>query len=210
MPVTEFAILQLKSGYDESKFREVLKHSQEVQAQWSREHQPQVLQGKPYSIPSNSFIRKSDPPYLLITAPWDTPEGHAEWIESDENKGLMGSLLEYIAQVPDAVVLFHLSPAGSQDDLRGDLFAREALKVVRVSVKPDQKEKLQEEYRLIESSVGSAESGGRVWGGWRIEKTNDLEELVVFWSQSLKDDVGSRLSQVQGSDVSGYEFQPLL
>ncbi|RSL92735.1 hypothetical protein CEP52_013643 [Fusarium oligoseptatum] len=155
MPVNELAIIQLKSGYDEDKFLKLLKVSQDDQAQWIRENQPHLLEGKPYTNPSNFYLEKSDPPYLVITAPWDSPEGHGEWIQSDVNKSAMGGLLEYIAEGPDGVVLFHMKAAGSEDEVRGDLLVQGSFNIWRISVDSDQKEKLQEQYRSVEQEVGT-------------------------------------------------------
>ncbi|KAM0433955.1 hypothetical protein ACHAPT_003899 [Fusarium lateritium] len=209
MPVNEFALLQLKSGFDEDKFLELLKASQDSQAQWVREHQPHLLKGKPYTNPSNFYLQNSDPPYLVITAPWDSPDGHGEWIQSAVNKSAMGGLLEYIAQGPDGVVLFHMNAAGSDEEVRGDLFVQGSFNIWRISVNSGQKEKLQEEYRNIELDVGNTNPNQRVWGGWKVEK-GDKEELVVFWSQDVKEDVLSRLVEVENIQIRRYEVQGLL
>ncbi|KAF5012980.1 hypothetical protein FDECE_987 [Fusarium decemcellulare] len=208
MPVTEFALLQLNPGLDEAKFVDILKRSQNIQAEWVRKHQPQLLEGKPYTNPSNFFIHRSDPLSIVITAPWESPEGHGEWIACDENKSEMGIIFEYITG-PESVLVFHLNPAGSEDDLRGDIFAKGPLNVWRISVKHDQKEKLQEHYRNVEREV-TADPGHRIWAGWKIEESEKAEELVVFWSQGVKEDFVSRLLQVQNPVVHRYELQPFL
>ncbi|RSL85367.1 hypothetical protein CEP51_003342 [Fusarium floridanum] len=207
MPVNELAIIQLKSGYDEDKFLKLLKVSQDDQAQWIRENQPHLLEGKPYTNPSNFYLQKSNPPYLVITAPWDSPEGHGEWIQSDVNKSAMGGLLEYIAEGPDGVVLFHMKAAGSEDEVRGDLLVQGSFNIWRISVDSDQKEKLQEQYRSVEQEVGT-NPNQRVWGGWKVEQ-GEKEELVVF-SQNAKEDVLSPLTQVESAQVQRYEVQGVL
>ncbi|RSL99056.1 hypothetical protein CDV31_012352 [Fusarium ambrosium] len=207
MPVNELAIIQLKSGYDEDKFLKLLKVSQDDQAQWIRENQPHLLEGKPYTNPSNFYLQKSDPPYLVITAPWDSPEGHGEWIQSDVNKSAMGGLLEYIAEGPDGVVLFHMKAAGSEDEVRGDLLVQGSFNIWRISIDSDQKEKLQEQYRSVEQEVGT-NPNQKVWGGWKVEQ-GEKEELVVF-SQNAKEDVLSPLTQVESAQVQRYEVQGVL
>ncbi|KAJ3458082.1 hypothetical protein FSOLCH5_009996 [Fusarium solani] len=208
MPVNEFALLRLKSGYDEDKFLKLVKAGQADQAQWIREHQPHLLEGKAYTNPSNFYLQKSDPPYLVITAPWDSPEGHGEWIQSDVNKSAMGGLLEFIAEGPDGVVLFHMKAAGSEDEVRGDLLVQGSFNIWRISVDSDQKEKLQELYRSVELQIGNTNPNQRVWGGWKVEE-GEKEELVVF-SQKVKEDVLSPLAQVPNVQVRRYEVQGLL
>ncbi|RSL60637.1 hypothetical protein CEP54_006690 [Fusarium duplospermum] len=205
MPVNEFALIQLKSGYDEDKFLKVLKAGQDDQAQWIRDNQPHLLEGKPYTNPSNFYLQKSDPPYLVITAPWDSPEGHGEWIQSDVNKSAMGGLLEYI-EGPDGVVLFHMKAAGKEDEVRGDLLVQGSFNIWRISVDSAQKEKLQELYRKL--GVNNTNPNQRVWGGWKVEE-GEKEELVVF-SKNVREDELSPLSQIEGAQVQRYEVQGLL
>ncbi|RSL73490.1 hypothetical protein CEP53_000798 [Fusarium sp. AF-6] len=207
MPVNELAIIQLKSGYDKDKFLKLLKASQDDQARWIREHQPHLLEGKPYTNPSNFYLQKSDPPYLVITAPWDSPEGHGEWIQSNVNKSAMGGLLEYIAEGSDGVVLFHMKAAGKEDEVRGDLLVQGSFNIWRISVDSAQKEKLQEQYRSIEQEVGT-NPNQRVWAGWKVEQ-GEKEELVVF-SQNAKEDVLSPLTQVESAQVRRYQVQGIL
>ncbi|KAJ4316190.1 hypothetical protein N0V84_007972 [Fusarium piperis] len=208
MTVNEFALIQLKSGYDEDKFLKLLKASQDDQARWIREHQPHLLEGKPYTYPSNFYLQKSNPPYLVITAPWDSPEGHGEWIQSDVNKSAMGGLLEYIAEGPEGVVLFHMKAAGSEDEVRGDLLVQGSFSIWRISVDSDHKKELQAQYRNIEQYVDNTSPNQRVWGGWKVEE-GEKEELVVF-SQNTKEDVLSPLAQVESAQVRRYQVQGVL
>lgn len=208
MLVNEFALIQLKNGYGQDRFLELLKASQDDQARWIREHQPHLLEGKPYTYPSNFYLQKSDPPCLVITAPWDSPEGHGEWIQSDVNKSAMGGLVEYIVEGSDGVVLFHMKAAGSQDEVRGDLLVQGSFDIWRISVDSDRKEELQEQYRNIEQEVGNTNPNQRIWGGWKVEQ-GEKEELVVF-SQKVKEDALSPLTQVESAQVSRYQVQGVL
>ncbi|KAH6986590.1 hypothetical protein EDB80DRAFT_782643 [Ilyonectria destructans] len=196
MVVTEFAFIQLKTDYDKSEFFGLLQESLKIQDQWVRENQPHLLQAKPYSTLSTFFLEDVDSPCLLITAPWDTPEGHGAWLQSAENKSVFGKLTEYVAEVSDSVVLFHMNPTRSEVELRGDLFAQgTAFSVCKLSVSSSQKESVQEKYRSIEAQARVAKPSSRVWAGWRIEKDSDVEELVIFWNQgSLDGQLGDLLS----------------
>ncbi|KAF4977682.1 hypothetical protein FZEAL_5822 [Fusarium zealandicum] len=224
MSVTECAICPLEEGYDEDKFLNLLKEAQHEQNRWIRKHQPHLLEGRPYENLSSFSIQKSSPPLLLITAPWDSPEGHAEWIASDENKVVMGQLSSYFAE-NSHMVFYHLDHAGGEDDLRGDIFAQGPFNLWRLTVKPDHKDKLQELFRNVESHGSTTEPSKRIWGGWRIgdkkladeqnggseeRGTEQDPEVVVFWTRDVKYDVGGRLSQVHDPMVFRYEWQPLL
>lgn len=200
MSVTELALIKLRSGYDELIFLELLMECQEIQDEWSRNNHPHVLCNKPYSILSTFCIQKSDPPYLLINAPWDSPEAHTEWIRSKENQTAFAKLSEYIAPGCDSTLIIHLKPAGENGDLRADLFAKEKFNVCRVSISPEKKDAVHEKYQSIEEQVGKQGPGNRIWAGWRIETSENVEDLIVFWCHALP------IEKVQGLlDMSDKE-----
>ncbi|KPM38811.1 hypothetical protein AK830_g7738 [Neonectria ditissima] len=209
MPVTEFALLQLKPVYSKADFIEILRESLAIQDQWVREHQPHLLQDKPYDKLSAFYVQISDSPCLLINATWDTPEGHGEWLQSAENKSVFAKLAEYVADVSDSVVVFHMEPAaGSEAELRGDIFTQElSFSVCRISVNASQKESLLEKYRSIEAQARIANPNSRVWAGWRIEKDGDAEELVIFWSQGVLDTQLDGLLSIPDAEHELRQFQ---
>ncbi|KAK7408587.1 hypothetical protein QQX98_009235 [Neonectria punicea] len=206
MPVTEFALLQLKPSYSKSKFIEILRGSLETQDHWVREHQPHMLQDKPYDKLSAFYVQNSDAPCLLINATWDSPEGHGEWLQSPENKTVFANLTEYVADVSNSVVVFHMEPtAGSEDELRGDIFAEECpFSVCRISVNASQKESVLEKYRSIEAQARVANPSSRVWAGWRIENDGDVEELVIFWNQGVLD---TQLDELLNTPEAEHELR---
>merc|ERR1712093_677656 len=75
-----------------------------------------VLPNSPSSTRNltTAFIAKTDPAYLLLIAPWDSPEGHREWIASDVNQKGMSDMKRFFAEGDDAVLLFHMTAAGKQ------------------------------------------------------------------------------------------------
>lgn len=205
MPVVEFALIKLNPDFDQNAFTSLVKECQRVQTKWSHENQPHILAGKPYDNLSNFYYSTSQDPSLLITAPWDSPAGHADWLYSEENQVGYTEVTKYIDESPGAVVLFHMEPAGEKSDLGGDLFAQQPFSVCRVPVKDDQKEAVQDKYRSIESQVGE---NGRIWAGWRIEKEVDSEELVVFWTQGVSE--GQLSDLVGAADAQRSQFKSIV
>ncbi|KAF4336626.1 hypothetical protein FBEOM_9502 [Fusarium beomiforme] len=205
--VIETAFIQLKPGYDEDMLRNILKESQRVQARWIREHQPKLLEGKPYSHTTDFWIADGEAPYLFLTAPWESVDDHNEWIQSQENISLMQQLKEFISQDQDAVTLHHLEPAGD-NEYRGDVLARGSVKVWRISVKPEEKASLGKDYRLIESQSATL-PGQRMWAGWKIE--GDDSNLVIIASPGFEDVIESGIAvRLEATKVSRFEHKPFL
>ena len=207
MSVTELALIKLRSGYDELSFLELLMECQEIQDDWSRNNHPHILCNKPYTALSTFCVQKSDPPYLLINAPWDSPEAHAQWIESKENQTAFAKLAEYIAPGCDTVLLFHMSPAGKRKELRADLFAKEKFNVCRLSFSPEKKEAAQKKYQSIEDRLGEPTPGKRIWAGWRIETQDNVEDLIVFWCHALPMEEVQELLDMSEKEVEVRHFQ---
>lgn len=208
MSVTELALIELRSGYDELGFLELLMESQEVQDEWSRQYQPHVLANKPYNILSTFCIQKSDPPYLLITAPWDSPEAHRDWIKTKENQTVFARLSEYIAPGCNSTLLFHMTPAGKETDVRADLFARDKFSVCKVSVSCDKRQAVQTKYESIEDRVRETDPEKRIWAGWRIERCDDhTEDLIVFWSQAVPGDLVQELLDMSEKTSEIRQFE---
>ncbi|SPJ80280.1 uncharacterized protein FTOL_08672 [Fusarium torulosum] len=206
--VIENAFIQLRAGYDAQRLRAILKDCQQIQALWIREHQPKLLEGKPYDYTTDCWISKDESPHLLLTAPWESVDGHKEWIQSHENAYVMDDLKAFIREGKDAMVLYHLIPAG-ENEFRGDVIAQGPVKVWRISVEPEEKESLEKEYRLIETS-SSTEPGQRMWAGWRVEK-EESEELVIIASPSFGDVIESSIVvRTEDAKVSRFEQKPFL
>lgn len=207
MTVTEFALMKLRESFDDLEFLELIMQCQETQDAWSRQHHPHALSNKPYSTLSSFVLQKTNPRFLLITAPWDSPDAHREWIESKENQSAFAQLSTYIAPTCDSVLLFHMEPAGSQIELRGDLLAKDRFNVCRLSVPPSQKEALQSKYKSIEEQVLQEAPGHRIWAGWRIETVGEEEDLIVFWSPSVpQEQLQGLLDMADKKDTRVFEL----
>ncbi|KAJ4256666.1 hypothetical protein NW762_008762 [Fusarium torreyae] len=207
--ITEIAFLQLKPGYDEHKLRDILKKTQKVQAQWIREHQPKLLEGKPYDYTTDVWINEDEVPRLFLAAPWESVEAHGEWIKSKENASIMQELQNFISEDRDAVVLYHLKPAGETNDFRGDILGRGLVKVWKISVRPEEKTFLDKEYRLIEDQ-SPTEPGQKVWAGWKVEE-GDAEDMVIIASSSLEDVIESSIAvRFDETKVSRSEHKPFM
>ncbi|KAK8927002.1 hypothetical protein H634G_02027 [Metarhizium anisopliae BRIP 53293] len=193
MPVTEFAIICLRSGgFDELDFLEALMEVQEIQDSWTRVNHPYNLE--PNSNLSSMYIEHSDPPSLLITAPWDSPEDHGEWIRSTDNQMCNAKLAHYIKPGCSSALLQHLSPAGKDEQLRRAFLNKDSFSVARITVEPGVKrDKLQEAYEREERDVDLMEGDQKLWAGWRMEKRHGNEELVVFWTDEVPEGTVQKL-----------------
>lgn len=191
MPVTEFAIIKLRGGHDQLEFLETLMECQELQDDWTHDNQPHNLESN-INL-SSMYIEQSDPPSLLITAPWDSPEAHGEWIQCSENQACNGKLSGYIAPGCNSVLLFHMDPAGEQPEMRMSFAHKSSFNVCRITVTADKRDSLQKAYQELEGRLLGNGDGPKVWAGWRIEKSGDAEEFVVFWSDDVPDEHLNRL-----------------
>ncbi|UZP41867.1 hypothetical protein NXS19_009683 [Fusarium pseudograminearum] len=141
--------------------------------------------------------------------PWESVDAHNQWIQSQENISLMQKLKGFISQDKDSVVLYHFTPAGGNNDFRGDILARGPVKLWKISVKPECKAKLEEEYRAIESQ-SSTEPNQRMWAGWRIEKEG-TENMVILASPGFEEVVESGIAvKFQDAQVSRFEHKPFI
>ncbi|PNY28704.1 Uncharacterized protein TCAP_01370 [Tolypocladium capitatum] len=196
MPVTEFALLRLRGGHDHLEFLETLMECQELQDEWAHDNQPHNLESN--SNLSSMYIEQSDPPSLLITAPWDSPEAHGEWIQCTENQMCNGKLSKYIAPGCSSVMLFHMDPAGKQPEMRTSFAPRGSFSVCRITVNAGQRDSLQKAYQELEDRFLSKPGGQKVWAGWRIETSGDAQDFVVFWSDAVPDERMRRLMSFSG------------
>lgn len=187
MTVTEFALLRLqRDGHGDNDLYEALLQCIEIQDQWIDVHKPH-LRAEGENL-SNIFLeRDGDAPYLLITAPWDSPAGHREWIQSKENQEAMGRLLSPYLAEDDSMQVYHLEPAGSNRRLLlDDVVPRTPFNVCSLSIDPANKAAVQEEYHRLEEELVRVSSRRQIWAGWRIESDEDRDSLVVFWDPTVQ------------------------
>ncbi|RGP76367.1 hypothetical protein FLONG3_5251 [Fusarium longipes] len=207
--VTEIAFLQLSVDHDTEALRDILKRTQKIQAQWIRQHQPRLLEGKPYGHTTEVWIGQHEKPYLLLAAPWESVDAHNQWIQSQENISLMQELQGFLSQDKDSVVLYHLAPADGSNDFRGDILARGPVKVWKISVKPSWKAALETEYRTIQTQ-SSTEPNQRMWAGWRVEKGN-TKDMVILASSGFEEVIESGIAvKFDEAQVSRFEQKPFI
>ncbi|UKZ46172.1 hypothetical protein TrVGV298_000371 [Trichoderma virens] len=167
MPVTEFAIIKLKPNCDALELLETLMECQEIQDSWICRNQPCNLE--PGTNLSSMYTDATDQSTLLITAPWDSPEAHREWIQSLENRMASGSLTEFSAPGCNSVMLFHMDPAGARPQMREAFQHKDTNDV----------------FDALENELREQGLEKSIWAGWRIEKAageEDKEDLIVFWT----------------------------
>ena len=203
MTVTEFALIKLRSDYDEIDFLETLMQCQEVQDEWvhAKEHR---CAGCSSAVVSSMFIDSTaSPPRLLITAPWASREAHGEWIRSKDNQTIFAQLEQFIAPARDSTVLVHLDSAGGQAQLSPDLLTQGAFNVEIIEVEPAGKDALQAEYRRLEGDLLAGGAKQRIWAGWKIEEPDDNESLVIFWSRAKVPE--ERITKLAGMGSSSQQ-----
>ncbi|KEY68030.1 hypothetical protein S7711_06943 [Stachybotrys chartarum IBT 7711] len=188
MPITEYALMQLRDGYDELDFLEVVMQCHEAQDDWVRLNQPHTMHTSSMANLSTIYIDKSHPRHLLITAPWDSPEAHGEWIKSKDNQHAFANLARFLAPGPHSTVLFHLEHIGTHQQLQDEFDGESHVNVCRMTVKPGQKQEVEKVYRTLQEDVYKKNTRPRIWAGWRIETCGDEEDIVIFWSNKVAEE----------------------
>ena len=207
MPVTELALLELRGGHDHLEFLEALMECQELQDEWTHSNQPCNLRSD--TNLSSMYIEETDPPSLLITAPWDSPEAHAQWTQSRENQDCSGKLSQYLRPGCDSVLLFHMTAAGSPAQLRSAFESQRSFNLCRLAVDPVNHDALQKAYRELEDACRDRyPAEPKVWAGWRIEKATQAgdDELIVFWSDQVPEERLKPLLRISGKDLCRRRF----
>ncbi|KAK3185706.1 hypothetical protein K4F52_005571 [Lecanicillium sp. MT-2017a] len=209
MPVTEFAHLPLKPGYDEVDLLELLMECQETQDAWVRANLPGTVADD--ASVSNVYVDESTtPPSLLITAHWDSPEDHHRWIQTDENKATMGKLARFLEEGNTGPLLYHMTSGGRRPQMHEAFRAKGCLNIWRLAVPPASKDELQEAYSALEKAMFDEDSRDRIWGGWRIEKDTDNEELTIFWSDTVPEDKIAQLKELPHASVVRHRFKQIV
>ncbi len=207
MTVTEFALFTLRDSYDAVELLEAVMECQEIQDDWVRAKHPNACAKKAsvsrmYTDPAGRRI--------AITAPWQSPAAHLEWIDTAANRGIMAKFASFLpgGAVPDhdpasacasgdhGFLFFHMHPAGRRAHLHEAFAPTEELLVTRLAaLGAAGREQLQARYKELEEALVGEAPKDRVWAGWRIEKNNDQEELVVFRSADVDLDRLAPLTQ---------------
>ncbi|PKS05319.1 hypothetical protein jhhlp_008692 [Lomentospora prolificans] len=179
MTVTEFVLAYLAGGPLTPEVHQVLEECQQIQDGWLFKQKP--------NTPANRIDRGTgmlqqveDPSAILITAQWDTPEAHWDWIRTEENKAAMaklGPLL--VAEGEKKLLLFHIDSVIFPQRAEGvsSPLASAVTSVRRYFVKASDKERFSSRF---EQAKGLLDKRG-FKGGWRIERENcDSDEFLLF------------------------------
>ncbi|ATY63248.1 hypothetical protein CCM_07938 [Cordyceps militaris CM01] len=212
MPVTEFALFTLRDSYDPIELLETVMECQEIQDDWVRANHPNEC-AKRASI-SRMYTDTTTTPSahrVAITAPWQSPAVHRAWIETPANQGVMAKFATFLpaGAVPDhtagchqpcdnnpGFLFFHMHAAGRRHVLHEAFTPKEALVVTRLAAQDAAgKEQLQARYAELELALLAAAPKDRIWAGWRIEKEDGQEELVVFRNADVTPDQLAPLKQ---------------
>lgn len=188
MTVTEFALLPLRrDGHGDADLLEALLQCIEIQDQWIDENKPH-LRDSDENLSSMYLQQDGSEPCLLITAPWDSPACHHDWIQSKENKEALSSLVMPYLLEDASSQLFHLEPAGvNKRLLLGDVVPKTSFSVSRLPVECEQKSAVEKKYQQLEEDLKQDSTRRQVWAGWRIEDGKDgRESLVVFWDSAAR------------------------
>ncbi|PFH61161.1 hypothetical protein XA68_18044 [Ophiocordyceps unilateralis] len=186
MPVTEFALLRLQSGFDKDKLLQVLARCRDRQDEWMRHQQPQSFDG---SLSTMYLGRIDDAWLVLITAPWDSPEAHADWICTEANRACNEDLDGFV----DSVDLVHLESVGTRAQLRGPFLSGRTFSVLQYYVSSGGRDALVEAYRSLE------ENQDELWAGLRVERNGEADETLVVFTGG-KVELGKPQHLIQSSD----------
>ncbi|KAK8149213.1 hypothetical protein MY1884_007559 [Beauveria asiatica] len=213
MPVTEFALFTLRESYDAVELLELVMECQEIQDEWVRAHHPNEC-AKKASV-SRLYADATEPGRhrVAITAPWQSPAAHLEWLDTPANKQIMAKFAAFLPGgiVPDhhtaadptaseadrGFLFFHMDTAGRRPHLHEAFSPEETLVVTRLAAVEGAagREQLQARYTELEGPHVAGRQKDRVWAGWRIEKEENREELVIFRSADLAADELAPLNQ---------------
>ncbi|KAL2207892.1 hypothetical protein CC79DRAFT_1368749 [Sarocladium strictum] len=188
MTVTEFALLPLRrDGHGDADLLEALLQCIEIQDQWIDENQPHLRESDE-SLSSMYLQQDGSEPCLLITAPWDSPAGHHEWIQSKENQEALSDLVMPYISEDAASQLVHMEPAGvNKRLLLSDVVPKTSFSVSRLSVEREHRSAVEQKYQQLEEDLKQDSTRRQVWAGWRIEDVKDGREcLVFFWDPAAR------------------------
>jgi hypothetical protein len=185
MMTIEFALFKLQPELDELEFYEDVMQALEIQDEWVKQHMPHQWERNRNCDRnvSSIYLAKTDPACLLIVAPWNSPEAHQQWIDSEEYQVAMAKIKPYIASDDDALIVFDMDAAGMHHDLPNSFDEMASFDVCRFVVDAPEKSAVQDRYRNLEDELARRNLGDQIWGGWKIAQSGNREEFVVLSSQ---------------------------
>lgn len=179
MAVTEFALVHLSSPLTPQTLQ-ALEEAQRIQDKWALEQNSQLPESR-IARGTGMLQRNEDPSAILITARWDSPAAHWEWIGTDENKQAMYKLMPLIvAEGEKKLVLYHVDsvlfpPPG---DGATSALGSPVLSIYHYRVKLSEKEGFEDRLKVAMGELNAATATPFRWG-WRMEKDGETEELLI-------------------------------
>jgi heme-degrading monooxygenase HmoA len=219
MTVTEIAVLPLAGLELTTEFQAIVDQAQSIQDTWYSKHSPD----KPASRRARgagNFQQIENPSNILITAQWESPEEHWQWIGSENNASAMGKIVPHLhAEYATKVVLFHADAIIFMDEAEGktSLLDSPFISVSRTYVEAAMKQGFQDKFNEVKGILEEYAAPNIVRGGWRIEReSDDAEEFVLItgW-EAVEDHMAFAKSEgfakfigiqafAKGSDIKHY------
>ncbi|KAK5661545.1 hypothetical protein OQA88_11451 [Cercophora sp. LCS_1] len=180
MAVIEIAVLPFRPEPNDPGFLTPLRKGLEIQTKWMADTHPEKPSlNNPISVCYGSV---NEPLEFIIVAKWESLEAHREWVQSDENKSVMSSLLPYLADT-DGVSLVHID--GSEDEST-PLPDSPFVVVERLLVQGGRRGEVTGRAGAAKEHIKAVAAGNRVLGGWRVDgEPGGTEEfaLISSWNE---------------------------
>ncbi|KAJ5093752.1 hypothetical protein N7456_009613 [Penicillium angulare] len=161
MPVTELALLRLKTQDPSPAVKTSFRQAGQAQSDYSK-------------YPARFFRQTEDSSFIYILGGWESTAVHAgEWITSETNQKYLGQLKDDV----DIEWMFHLNidPSTSAIPLDAPVIA-----VSRYFVDASKKADFDAAFKNGAPYLGAHTAPFSYAGGWRIDKEGDDEEFVLF------------------------------
>ncbi|KAJ5669807.1 hypothetical protein N7462_010877 [Penicillium macrosclerotiorum] len=163
MPVTELALLRLKTQEPSASLKNSLHEAREAQTKWSK-------------YPVRFYRQVEDSAYFYLSGGWNSVEAHCgEWIISETNQKALGQLKDDI----DIEWMFHLDIDPSTFNSKIPYNAP-VIAISRYFVEANRKTEFDS---IMKAGVPHLERYTTPFtysGGWRIDKEGEDEEFVLF------------------------------
>jgi hypothetical protein len=175
MTVTEVALLRLQPNISihDTNIRSKLAHAKKVM---------QDFTGHTFYY----FQQVQDFACIYILGEWESLDQHlTEFIPSAENQDVLESLkglvtVEWLLHIdaPHANLPLPKTATMRNSALQDDL----TMVIVRCFVRNGKKADLEETYPENKQHLQEYVAGGIIGGGWRVERENNKDELILFYS----------------------------
>jgi heme-degrading monooxygenase HmoA len=166
-PVTEIALLRLKSPAPSASFKALLLEGIKAQAEFS-------------SYPVYLFTQVEDPSLIYLVGGWDSAQQHYEdWIPSTTNQGIMAQLSSEM----ELVWMFHVDGDAVR---QGELLAEAPVVAVgRYFMSAEKREGFSRVFEGVQHRLEEFTRPLPIFKGWRVEKEEGKEEFVLFsgWAE---------------------------